>query len=130
MCARGTNLAYGQPMTTSNPPNDATPPETTSLRVTARDIQGVMFGGEFPPYGIAHRDGNVVGVQIGKVAAGSAAERLGARDGDIIEAVNGVELTSWDALTRVEDSTRDGRRFDVRIRRGDRTVNLSIEVVS
>ena len=116
------------PSSAATPETSAIPSDAQLITVSAADVQAVMFGGQFPAYGPETRDGKLVGIRVSGVKPGSAAERLGARDGDVVEAVNGVDLTTFDAVSRVEASTRNGRRFVVRVLRDGHPTTLVLEL--
>jgi hypothetical protein len=66
----------------------------------------------------------VQGVRVGEVIAGSAAERMGLQEGDIIEAINGEAVNDFGALAGRVGDMEPGEAVTVRVRRGDRTLEL------
>jgi len=66
--------------------------------------------------------------QVGSVVPGSAADRAGLREGDIILSVDGVELTDWRALTQSIQNRRPGESVQLSYLRDDdrRTVTVTL----
>lgn len=64
--------------------------------------------------------------QVGSVVPGSAAERAGLREGDIILAVDGVELTDWRALTQSIQNRRPGEEVRLTYLRDDERRTLTV----
>lgn len=66
--------------------------------------------------------------QVGSVVPGSAADRAGLREGDIILAVDDVELSDWRALTQSIQNRRPGDEVRITYLRDDdrRTVTVTL----
>jgi len=63
------------------------------------------------------------GVVVLRVAGGSAAERLGFEQGDVIKQVNGDRIGNVAEMRRALDAADTWR---ISLQRGDRTLNLSV----
>ena len=98
------------------------------LSISASDVHAVMVGGRSPGFAPEVREGKLVGIRLSRVQPNSAAERLGAQNGDVIQTVNGVELTSYAAVAETEASTQEARRFVVHLTRGGKPMTLILEL--
>lgn len=85
--------------------------------MSERELMALVFGDETPAYGLELQEGALVGIRLSHVRRGSLAERVGARDGDVIEAIDGRELTSYVELATAERTVRTADRFSIRARR-------------
>ncbi len=63
---------------------------------------------------------------IGSVGKGTPAYMAGLQKGDLVEAVNGVALDSWDKMAALI-STSNGNELNLRLRRGDSVLELKIK---
>ncbi len=63
-------------------------------------------------------DEQITGALIGSVEEGSAAERMGLKEGDIITAVNGDMIDSFGALSKKIRSMRPGEAVTLKVLRG------------
>jgi general secretion pathway protein C len=75
----------------------------------------------------AQKGGKPVGAKLTK--AGALLTKLGFVDGDVIESVNGIALTSAEKGLEVYTSLRDAKRLEVKIERGGKPVTLVVKVV-
>jgi S1-C subfamily serine protease len=66
------------------------------------------------------------GVVIRQVVPGSPAAEAGLRRGDVIVEVEGQRVTTADQLQRLVEQSKVGQRLQMRIRRGDQTLALSV----
>jgi S1-C subfamily serine protease len=66
------------------------------------------------------------GVVIRQVVPGSPAAEAGLRRGDVIVEVEGQKVTTADQLQRLVEQSTVGQRLQMRIRRGDQTLALSV----
>ena len=122
-------LTRSSPAVCRTPLYPAMPGNAPIQRVTRRELDAMLFGDETPAHGIELRDGAIVGLRVTHVKPGSLAERLGARDGDVIEAIDGRELTSYVELAEAERAVRDNTRFSVRARRHGVAMTWMIDVL-
>lgn len=68
----------------------------------------------------------VMSTEVSGVEQGSPAERAGITKGDRIVAIDGIPVQEWEDLSqRIKGS--GGRPLDLQIRRGEETVNLSVQ---
>ena len=78
-----------------------------------------------PYLGVAVGDASSgTGAQIGTVRAGSPAARAGLRVGDVITAVNGVEITGADRLTAIVSEHQPGDTLRLTVERDGRALDL------
>lgn len=73
-------------------------------------------------------EGKLSGYRLHGVKAGSVANLLGLKNGDRVEAINGVKLLGPGALKRLRGALRKASRISARIGRGDGVVHLVIAV--
>jgi S1-C subfamily serine protease len=66
------------------------------------------------------------GVRVNAVLAGSPAEAAGMQVGDVIVAVDGVEIRSNDDLGRMVYGRSPGARLPMRVRRGEQFVQIDV----
>lgn len=84
-------------------------------------IRGVRFA--------PHLDsGKITGFQLAFAAKGSIATALGLRRGDVVQAVNGLALSSPDALLEVYTRLREQTTFSADVLRGGKRVTLSYAI--
>ena len=62
---------------------------------------------------------------VGQVLAGSPAERAGIRAGDLILAIDGQKITTWEQITG-QVQKAGGRALHLDIRRGEKKVALQV----
>ena len=91
-----------------------------------RDGRGVstgnpeMLGGQIRAVPHQGPDGNIAGYRLSGIQPGSVWDQIGAKDGDIVHAVNGKELTNMSEVMAADtfeneksftfEVTRDGKR--------------------
>lgn len=71
-------------------------------------------------------DDNKTSVYVNSVNAGSAAERAGIKDGDIIRSANGSIVTTVAELKAIIDALSPGDRLGLVISRGDEEISLTV----
>lgn len=85
-------------------------PETTVHRVTRADIRRLLAGEGGVDLARVVENGTQVGMRIFGVSSGSTAERLSARNDDVIESINDLPLSSiaaaYEAGARASASKR------------------------
>jgi general secretion pathway protein C len=74
------------------------------------------------------KDGEVTGFRLRRIQKGSPLEMLGAQQGDIIHAVNGVNLTSVDQALAAYQNLRSDSRLNFSITRQGKPQNLNINI--
>ncbi|MCX4247661.1 PDZ domain-containing protein [Paraliomyxa miuraensis] len=79
--------------------------------------------------GVSAATGDVRGIRIDSIEAGSIAERVGFAVGDVVTQVNGVALESPQDAMSLYLSVRSAKRFEVHYRRGSQARTLVVEVV-
>lgn len=66
------------------------------------------------------------GAQVGEIFEGTPAERAGLRSGDVIEALDGEPIEDFEALRARVGTRPPGAEVTLRVRRGDRTLDLDV----
>jgi S1-C subfamily serine protease len=66
------------------------------------------------------------GARVGQVAPGSAAERAGIREGDMLLRFGDAALGTFDELAAQVARRRPGDKVDLELRRGDQTLKLQV----
>jgi type II secretion system protein C len=84
---------------------------------TGAKVKGVRVG-------LASKDGKLNGVRIAKAQPGSLATAIGLQSGDVIEAIDGVRLTSPDQLLEVMARVNTVTRVPVRGTRNGQPLDL------
>ncbi|HUT78127.1 MAG TPA: type II secretion system protein GspC [Polyangia bacterium] len=74
------------------------------------------------------KDGEVTGFRLRRIQKGSPLEMLGAQQGDIIHAVNGVNLTSVDQALSAYQNLRSDSKLTFSITRQGKPQNLNINI--
>lgn len=69
----------------------------------------------------------VRGVFVGKVKAGSVAEKAGMQPGDVIQALANKRVRGMSGLDQLIDTVRTGDQVSVRVLRGGEDVNLTLD---
>lgn len=75
---------------------------------------------------VAERYGMVVGAYVNSVNAGSAAEKAGLREGDIITALNGEKVAGVSELTSMLKKYHAGETAELTVTRGGQELTLSV----
>jgi S1-C subfamily serine protease len=78
---------------------------------------------------ISAATGEVRGIRIDAIDAGTIAERVGLRVGDVVTHVNGTALGSPQDAVLLYMSLRAARAFVVEYRRGGQARSLRVDVV-
>lgn len=68
------------------------------------------------------------GAEIGQVVDDSPADRAGLRSGDVVIEADGEKVDSGDALREVVSRHRPGDELELRVRRGDGTQTITVEL--
>lgn len=71
------------------------------------------------------RNQNTDGARVDEVIPGTAAEEMGLRTGDVITAVNGKKIKSFDELATTIKSMRSGDAIALTVKRGNSTETLN-----
>ncbi len=74
------------------------------------------------------RDGRSVGIEVRFIRDNSILHQLGVSRGDVIQAVNGVQIQNMNDVANAISSLMGGSRFDVSVLRGGESVELSYTV--
>ncbi len=74
------------------------------------------------------KNGKVVGFRLRRVQRGSAIEKLGAKRGDILHSVNGIELKSVDDALTAYQKLRSDNKLIFSITRKGKPVDLNINI--
>ncbi len=69
------------------------------------------------------------GFRIFRIKPGSVFEKLGLRNGDVIQKINGVEMDSIERGFELLRQLRFEREFEIEVKRGTREMTLSYEIV-
>ena len=76
----------------------------------------------------AFKDGRPVGFKLFSIREGSFYSRLGLRDGDVIQRINGLDLDGPDKALEAFTKLRDARRIELQIERGGAPVRKVFDV--
>lgn len=63
-----------------------------------------------------YEDGEMVGVQVSAIQAGSLIEEIGIKDGDIITELNGIKITSPEESVKILDELSKAQDWEITIR--------------
>ncbi|MFP2897657.1 type II secretion system protein GspC [Corallococcus sp. 4LFB] len=74
------------------------------------------------------RDGRAVGFKLFSIREGSLYSRLGLRNGDMLQRINGLDLDSPDKALEAFHTLRDARRVELQIERGGAPVRMVFDV--
>lgn len=97
---------------------------------TVRDIADQLIEGgevEHPYLGVRVQDVDE-GARIVEVVDGSPADDAGLREGDVVTEAGGEEIASADDLTEAVGSREPGDELELRVRRGDETRTIIVEL--
>ena len=75
-----------------------------------------------------YQNGQVVGFKVFRIKAGSVYSKLGLKNGDILERVNGEELNSPEKALALYQTLRNEKGFQLDLRRRNQPLTLSYEV--
>ncbi|RKG71439.1 general secretion pathway protein GspC [Corallococcus exercitus] len=74
------------------------------------------------------RDGRAVGFKLFSIREGSLYSRLGLRNGDVLQRINGLDLDSPDKALEAFNTLREARRIELLIERGGTPVRKVFDV--
>ncbi|NOK36951.1 general secretion pathway protein GspC [Corallococcus exercitus] len=74
------------------------------------------------------RDGRAVGFKLFSIREGSFYSRLGLRNGDVLQRINGLDLDSPDKALEAFNTLREARRIELQIERGGAPVRKVFDV--
>lgn len=121
------------PLVTHNFHVPATAFRTSWDRLLAGEVWGGRFddfADENRPYmGVAGRTENGRCV-ITQVYPGMPAESVGVEIGDVVTAVNGRSIASFEELSNIVAFKLPGQRIRLTVQRGDETMEMSVELVA
>jgi hypothetical protein len=75
------------------------------------------------------QDGKTIGVKVFAVRPTSFVGRIGLRNGDLLKAINGYELTSIDKVLEVYGKLAEATAFELELERRGKPLHLTITVV-
>jgi serine protease Do len=110
-------------------------PITAFRKSWDRLVAGEVWGGRFdddegrPLLGVTGRAENG-GCLISHVFPDMPADKAGVKAGDVILAIDGREISTFDELARIVFFKAPGDKVRLRIKRGDVTLNVSAELVT
>lgn len=93
-------------------------------RISGRAVNDIER--ELSPYARIAPAGDLPGIRVTSLAAGSIARAAGLMDGDVITAVNGYPLGSPDAVLSAYANLREEKMAVVEIQRGGRPIALKV----
>lgn len=85
-------------------------------------------GGQHAFLGVVGGSDEKGGVRVGEVVPGSAAEKMGLKEGDILRSINGDAITDFSDLADHVSNMSPGNHLDVSIARDGKAMMLSGEV--
>ena len=68
------------------------------------------------------------GMKLDRIAPDSVFARVGVAQGDVIQAINGVNISNMADAANAVNSLMAGTRFDVKVKRGDKPLELKYQV--
>lgn len=68
------------------------------------------------------------GMKLERIAPDSVFARVGVAQGDVIQAINGVNISNMADAANAVNSLMAGTRFDVKVKRGDKPLELKYQV--
>ncbi len=90
-----------------------------------RNLKDVMTQARVIPYTV---DGRLIGYRIFSIRPGSIYSRAGLQNGDIIQRVNGVELTTPEKAYLLFQQLRNEARITIDLLRAGRRITIPIEI--
>jgi serine protease Do len=93
----------------------------------SRGAIGILFQRQQKPE-LLKAYGATSGVFVDQVTAGQPASKAGLKEGDIVTSFNGKPVASGDELVARVSETPVGSHVPITVLRGDKTLNLNIEV--
>lgn len=100
----------------------------TTYTVTIRDIENLLAGEGGVDLERVFSGGKQVAMRIVGVSPGTTAMRLGAQNGDTIESINGIALTSLAEAYRAGDSVRQMSQIVIRGKRGEQPYVITLNI--
>ncbi|RYZ44088.1 MAG: hypothetical protein EOO71_01045 [Myxococcaceae bacterium] len=76
----------------------------------------------------AFKDGRPVGFKLFAIKDGSFYSRLGLRNGDVLQRINGLDLDSPDKALEAFTSMREARRIELQLERGGGPVRKTFDI--
>ncbi len=95
------------------------------LEESFKDLNRLMSQARIIPYRV---DGRPMGYRIFSISPGSIYSRIGLKNGDIVQRINGVELTSPDKVYLLFQQLRDESRVTIDILRAGRKMTIPVEI--
>ncbi|HXN50206.1 MAG TPA: Do family serine endopeptidase [Bryobacteraceae bacterium] len=93
----------------------------------SRGAIGILFQRQQNPE-LLKAYGTSSGVFVSQVTAGTPAFKAGLKEGDIVKSFNGKPVANGDELVGLVSETPVGAKVPITVLRGDKTVDLTIEV--
>ena len=93
----------------------------------SRGAIGILFQRQQNPE-LLKAYGTSSGVFVSQVTAGTPAFKAGLKEGDIVKSFNGKPVANGDELVALVSETPVGAKVPISVLRGDKTVDLTIEV--
>lgn len=107
-------------------------PGYAGIRIDPRDVEGalgdlnkVMMQARVVPNLI---EGKTSGYRIFNIVPGSIYEKIGIRNNDVVERVNGIEIKSPDTLYQLFQQIKNESRITLDFNRGGRRESVKIEI--
>ena len=76
----------------------------------------------------AFREGKCIGMKLVNIVPGSALERDGVKNGDVMVRVNGVKLASPEDALEAQTTLKTGEKAEVEVLRGTKTLVLKVDL--
>ncbi|MFP6693969.1 MAG: HEAT repeat domain-containing protein [Pirellulales bacterium] len=98
-------------------------------RLTAGEVWGKWLLWSTPRIGIISTGSNQ-GARVDRVEAGSSAEKVGIKAGDVIFRMDGQPVLSYLEMEPIKGGKDPGDKVDLSVRRGGQTIEMTVELMA
>ncbi len=105
--------------------------EKDAITEALSNLNDIVTQARLVPNFVPAEDGarQINGFRIFRIKPGSVFEKLGLRNGDVIQKINGVDMDSIEKGFQLLQQLRYESQFEIQIKRGARELTLSYEIV-
>ena len=105
--------------------------EKDAITEALSNLNDIVTHARLVPNFVPAEDGarQINGFRIFRIKPGSVFEKLGLRNGDVIQKINGVDMDSIEKGFQLLQQLRYESQFEIQIKRGARELTLSYEIV-